>query len=127
MPFVLTLAFATEPDRDTFREKILPRLRASEVDPEGDAGDPPGLARMGLSVTSHSAARDICHQLNAFLNKHKKDRVDVHWSGLDGKRQLGEVRGDSARDADVLSVRVGAAAKARLDQERADSGATREG
>src|SRR5438067_2021316 len=69
MPFVITLAFATEHDRDAFREKILPRLRGSEVDPEGDAGDPPGLFRAAVSVTSHSAARDVCHQLNSFLVK----------------------------------------------------------
>ena len=121
MPFVMTLAFATEHDRDAFREKILPRLRASEVEPEGDSGDPPGLARIGVSVTSHSAARDVCHQLNSFLAKAQNDRVNVYWNGVDGKQQVGEARGNAPRDAEVLSVRIGAAAKARLDQERAGS------
>ncbi len=119
MPFVITLAFATEHDREAFREKILPRLRGSEVEPEGDAGDPPGLMRVGVAVTSHTAARDVCHQLNAFLNKAKNDRVNVHWTGVDGKRQVGEARGNAAREAEVLSVRVGAAAKAGLDAEKA--------
>ena len=119
MPFVITLAFATEHDLEAFREKILPRLRGAESDPEGDAGDPPGLFRVGVSVTSHSAARDVCHQLNAFLVKAQNDRVNVYWTGTDGKQQMGEARGNAPREAEVLSVRVGAAAKGRLDQEKA--------
>ena len=121
MPFVITLAFATEHDREAFREKILPRLRGSEVDPEGDAGDPPGLSRVGIAVTSHTAARDVCNQLTSFLNKAKDDRVNVYWTGVDGKRQVGEARGNAAREVEVLSVRVGAAAKARLDAEKANA------
>lgn len=119
MSFVITLAFATEHDREAFKERILPRLRGSEVDPEGDAGDPPGLYRVGVSVTSHTAARDVCHQLNSFLAKAQKDRVDVSWKGADGKRQAGEASGNAPKEAEILSVRVGAAAKARLDEERA--------
>ena len=124
MAFTITLAFATEHDREAFREKILPRVRGSEVDPEGDANDPPGLSRIGVAVTSQTAARDLCHQVTAFLSKAKNDRVDVYWTGVDGNRQSGEVRGDSARDSEILTVRVGAAAKARLDAERekAESG-----
>ena len=121
MPFVITLAFATEHDREAFRERILPRLRAAEVEPEGDSEDVPGLSRVGVEVTSHSAARDVCHQLTSHLSKLKNDRVNVYWTGVDGKRQMGEARGDAAREAEVLAVRVGAAAKARLDNERAKS------
>jgi hypothetical protein len=119
MAFVMTLAFATEHDRESFRDKILPRLRATEVDPEGDPGDPPGLYRIGVAVTSHSAARDVCHQLNAFLVKAQNDIVNVYWTGVEGTRQSGEARGNAPREAEVLSVRIGAAAKARLDEERA--------
>ncbi len=117
MAFVITLGFATEPDRTEFIDRILPRVRGHQTEPaaaaEGDI-----LHRVGVAVTSQTAARDLCHQLVAFLAHSKNDRVNVEWQGTDGQTHRGVVDGGSAREAETLSVRVGAAAKAHLDQEK---------
>jgi hypothetical protein len=115
MPFALTLGFATEHDRDDFVEKILPKVRGQQVDPPKTEVEPDGLHRIAVSVTSPSAARDVCHQVVAFLAHSKKDRVIVEWQGVDGKAHSGLVTGESAKDAEILAVRVSAAAKAHLD------------
>lgn len=119
MPFVMTLGFATEQDKEQFVERTLPRLRGQEVDPVTPEEDD-GLQRVGVSVTSPSAARDICHQLVAFLAHAKNDSVSVAWKGADGSQHNGMVSGNSARDAEILSVRVGEAAKAQIDAEKGD-------
>ncbi len=116
MPFALTLGFATEHDRDDFVEKILPKVRGQQMDPPKTEED--GLYRIAVSVTSPSAARDLCHQVVAFLAHSKKDRVIVEWQGVDGQAHSGRVTGESARDAEILAVRVSAAAKAHLDDEK---------
>ena len=120
MPFVMTLGFATETDRDEFIEKTLPRVRGQQVDPP--AAEEDGVFRLGVSVTSQTAARDLCHQIVGFLAHSKKDQVTVSWNGGDGHTQSGTITGESARDAEVLSVRVGAAAKAQVDAEKGKGG-----
>ena len=119
MPFAMTLGFATESDKNDFVEKILPKVRGQQVDP---AGDNDGIQRVGVAVTSPSAARDLCHQIVAFLAHSKKDRVTLSWTAADGQAQTGLVTGEAARDAEILAVRVGAAAKAHLDAEKAEVG-----
>lgn len=119
MAFTIVLGFATEADRDDFVERILPRVRGHQVEaptPEGEEG---GLQRLGVAVTSQTAARDLCHQVVAFLTRSKNDRVELFWTGVDGQPHVGEVTGSSPRDAEFVAVRVGAAAKAHLDQEKA--------
>jgi hypothetical protein len=117
MAFVMTLGFATEQDKEQFVERILPKLRGQEAEP-AKPEEEDELQRLGVSVTSASAARDICHQLVAFLAHSKNDSVSVFWEGADGSAHNGLVTGNSARDAEVLAVRVGEAAKVHLDAEK---------
>ena len=119
MPFVMTLGFATEQDKESFVERILPKLRGQEAEPTVPEEED-GLQRLGVAVTSPSAARDICHQLVAFLAHSKNDSVSVAWKGADGSEHNGLVTGSAARDAEILSVRVGEAAKAHIDAEKGD-------
>src|SRR5207248_7521608 len=116
--FAVTLGFGTEHDRDDFIERIIPKVRGQQTEPAAKEGEPDGLHRTAVAVTSHTAARDLCHQVVAFLAHSKKDRVVLEWKGADGKPQSGVVTGEAARDAEILSVRVGAAAKAALDAEK---------
>ena len=117
MAFEIDLGFATEHDRDDFVERILPKLRGKQAE-AAPAGEEDALHRVAVAVTSPSAARDLCHQLVAFLAHAKNSRVQVGWKGADGTAQVGEVSAGSARDAELVSVRVSAAAKALLDKEK---------
>lgn len=118
MPFVITLGFATEHDRNEFAERVAPKVRGHETEEgltapaEGD-----GLQRLGIAVTSQSAARDLCHQIVAFLAHSKTGRVTVSWPGVGGEPQSAQVSAGAARDAETLAVRLGAAAKARMKDE----------
>jgi hypothetical protein len=118
MAFVITLGFATEQDRDAFNERILPKVYGKAADPVVPEGEPDGLHRTAVAVTSQTAARDVCHQTVAFLAHSKNDQVILTWTGADGNAHSGDVTGKSARDAEFLAVRVGAAAKAHLDKEK---------
>jgi hypothetical protein len=118
MPFVIDFGFATEHDKQSFAERALPKLRCQLLEDGGESAEGNGLYRLSVSVTSQSAARDICHQIVSFLAHSKKDRVTLSWKGLDGSEQTGEVVGEAPRDAEILAVRVGTAAKAHLDQEK---------
>lgn len=118
MPFALTLGFATEHDKDEFVERIVPKVRGKLMDAVSPE-EPDGLDRIAMEVTSHTAARDLCHQVVAFLAHSKKDRVILEWRGADGSAQSGLVTGESARDAEIVAVRVGAAAKAEIDAGKA--------
>lgn len=122
MAFTMTLAFATEHDRDAFVERALPRTRAHQVEqPEALApAEPDDLHRISVAVTSPSAARDLCHQIVAFLAHAKNTRVDVRWIGADGQPQVGDVNAGTAREGELLAMRVGAAAKTRLDAEKTE-------
>ena len=121
MPFQITVGFPTEHDRNDFLERIMPKVRGHQVEPESPPEDD-GVFRAGVEVTSPSAARDLCHQIVAFLAHSKKDRVFVSWKGADGSVQTGDVTGESARDAEILSVRIGAAARAHIDKEKEGAG-----
>src|SRR2546423_5628514 len=109
MAFVVTLGFATEHDKNSFEEKTLPKVRGHQVDPP-ETSEESGLFRVAVSVTSPSAAREVCHLVVAFLAHSKNDFVNVEWIGADGSAQSGLVSGKAARDAELVSVRVGAAA-----------------
>ena len=121
MAFEMTLGFATEHDRADFIERIAPRVRGQVAEPAARAEED-GLYRVQVAVTSQTAARDLCHMVVAFLAHSKKDRVNLSWTAADGSQQSGAVTGDSPRDAEILAVRVGAAAKNHLDVEKAAEG-----
>jgi hypothetical protein len=118
MAFTFTLGFATEHDKADFEEKIVPKIRGQKVDaPATEEGQ--GLYWVGLSVTSQSAAKEVCHMILAFLAHSKSSRVTVEWTGADGHAQVGEVEAGTPKGAEVLAMRVGTAAKAHLDSEKA--------
>jgi len=118
MAFVITLGFATEHNRDAFIERTLPRIRGHQADPMSLGDEGGSLHTVGVGVTSQSAARDVCHQIVAFLAHTKSVQVNAAWLGADGEPQYGTVTAGAAREAETLAVRVGAAAKARLDAEK---------
>src|SRR5438552_6785303 len=94
MPFVMTAGFATEHDRDAFVERVIPKVRGHQTEPaapESEEGE--GVHRVGIAVTSQSAARDICHQVVAFLAHSKSTRVTLSWPGAGGEPQSGDVNG----------------------------------
>lgn len=134
MAFVIELRFASPQEKETFIERSLPKVRGKQVDipgdsdmvrtPEEDAGlVPDNLAerRFAVAVTSQSAAKELCHILLAYLAHNKVARLDVAWKGSDGTLQHGEVRSEAAREAEILAMRLGAAAKAHMDSEKAAS------
>lgn len=122
MSFVIDLAFATEHDKEAFAEKILPRVRGHSVElplPAEDESD--ALHHLGVAVTSPSAAKDLCHQMVAFLAHAKTGRIDVRWTAADGQVQTGEVNANSARDAEILALRLAPAVKAHMEAEKAST------
>ena len=118
MPFTFSVGFATEHDKQDFETRIAPKVRGKVVDPPEIEGGSP-LHRVGLEVTSQSAAKETCHLILAYLAHVKNSRVTLHWKGADGQAQVGDVEAGQQRDAEVLSMRLGAAAKAALDAEKA--------
>lgn len=118
MPFVLTLGFATEHDRDEFLNRALHRIRGQVTDAAIAPAEPDGIHRIGIAVTSPSAARDVCHQVVSFLSHAKNARVNLAWHGANGEPQYGEIAGSALKDAEIVAVRVGAAARTCLDREK---------
>jgi hypothetical protein len=118
MAFVFSVGFATEHDKQEFENKIAPKVRGKQVDPP-DAEGTEGLHRVGLAVTSQSAAKEACHLLVAFLAHAKNSRVTLLWNASDGQPQVADVEAGQQRDAEVLAMRLGAAAKAAMDAEKA--------
>lgn len=122
MPFTITLHFVSAHDRDAFAERVAPRLRGQIVDPPADeVAEAEGYHRIAVSVTSPSAAKDTCSQAFGFLAHMKNARIAFRWPLLDGDVQYGEITSGAGREADLLSVRLGAAAKAALDAEKAQA------
>ncbi len=118
MAYTITLGFATEHDRDAFVEKIVPKIRAHQVEPlPTEEGAEDKLHRLGLAVTSPSAAKDVCNHIVAFLAHIKNTRVDVFWTGMGGEVLAGDVNAGAPRDAEILGLRIAAAAKAELNKE----------
>lgn len=120
MAFTLTLGFATEHNKSQFEERILPKLRAAPAAAAAvDGAEADGLKRVSLSVTSPSAARDVCRQVVAFLAHAKGLRVDVEWLGADGAAQRDQIEAGEQRQAERVEIRLSMAAKAHLDSEKA--------
>jgi hypothetical protein len=114
MSFLITLRFATENEKEAFRETGVPKVRGHLVDPPPTEGEEASLAvpSLAIAVTSASAARDLCHQLVAFQAHKKGGLVEVVWRGADGSEQVGQVDPGSAKEAEILAVRLAAAVKA---------------
>jgi hypothetical protein len=119
MAFTITLSFIREHDQELFLERVAPRLRGHLVDPPADeVADAEGYHRVALSVTSPSAAREVCQHAFGFLAHAKNARIIFSWAGADGQVHYGDLNAGQGRDAELLAMRVGAAAKACLDAER---------
>ncbi len=106
MAFEITLGFATHQSRDEFVERYVPRGRAQLV-----TADPEALSAT-VSVTSQSGAKEVCSLVVAFLAADKQGRVDLTWTGTDGQEQTGEVNAGAGREAELVALRLGAAARA---------------
>ena len=116
MQFPITLHFVTVHDLELFRERVVPRLRGHIVDsPPDEMAGAQGYHRLTIAVSSPSAAQDVCRQAFGFLAHLKKARIVFAWPTPGGETQYGEIVSGEARDADLLSTRLGAAAKAYLD------------
>jgi len=121
MPFSVTIAFVRSIDRDGFVEKGPGKIHGSLAAVESPGADAPEadiLHRAVITVTSPTAAREVCHHVASYLAHAKGSRVDITWVGADGESQYGEVNAGALRDADLLATRVGAAAKAIIDAEK---------
>ena len=119
MPFTLTLSFVRDHDRQLFEERVVPKLRGALVEPPADPeADAQGYHRLAVAVTSPSAAREVCRHALGFLAHAKNVRIVFSWAGPDGSAQFGDLNAGEGRDAELLAMRIGAAAKAVLDAER---------
>ncbi|HZO92052.1 MAG TPA: hypothetical protein VFB38_27285 [Chthonomonadaceae bacterium] len=124
MPFEARLGFTNENNRRDFAEKLLPKLPGCRVvtedTPAPDAEDTGAYTDwLRLTISSPTAARDLCHQLMAFLSHHKQSGVLLQWQGGDGTPQSAQLSGQSQRDAEVVAMRLSTAVKALNDAERA--------
>src|SRR5512143_4091575 len=117
MAFVFSVGFETEHDKQEFESRAVPKVRGHQVEAPAVEGAE-ALHRVGLAVTSQSAAKETCHLLLAFLAHAKNSRVTLHWTGADGQPQVGDFEAGQQRDSQLLSMRLGAAAKAALDAEK---------
>lgn len=117
MSFTVVLSFVKSTDRDAFEARALSRVRAHKAD-TAPADSDDGLSRLALTVTSSSAARDLCAEANAYLAHSRGSRIGFTWSGQDGEIQTGDIVSGGARDADLLATRLGAAAKLVLGAQR---------
>lgn len=123
MVFGITLHFTTDHDLDLFVDRVVPRVRGRLVEPPADeTAESEGYKRLAVAVTSASAARDLCSHAFGFLTHLKGARIVFAWNGLDGVRQFGEIESGQSRDAELLSIRLGSAAKAALDGARDQEG-----
>jgi len=111
MAVVVTLTFATAHERQTFAERMLPRMHTPEAPLPEDLGEAADRT-LRVEVGSAQAAKSVCRHCVAFLAHSKAGRVDVSWTGADGHEQYGQVVAGSTRDAEVLSIRLTAAVKA---------------
>jgi hypothetical protein len=125
MAFAITLAFVREHDRALFLERVAPRLRGHLTDvPPDEVADAQGYHRIAVAVTSQSAAKEVCRQAFGFLAHAKNARILFSWSGADGETCYGDLNAGAGRDAELLAIRVGAAAKSALDDDRPSPPAT---
>lgn len=119
MAFTITMGFMRDHDLQLFMDRVAPRLRGQLTDPPADEiAEAQGLKRIAVSVTSQSAARDVCRHAHGFLTHAKNARIVFSWTGTDGQTHYGDLNAGEGRDAEMLALRVGAAAKAALDAER---------
>jgi hypothetical protein len=131
MPFQARIGFMTENGLQEFREKSLPRLpgcKPVEESAQAESSAQPAESEEGegafndwlpLSISSPTAARDLCHQLMAFLNHAKQSAVRLEWVGSDGSTQFAQISGQLTRDLEIAAMRLSASVKAHNDAEKA--------
>jgi hypothetical protein len=117
--FAITLSFATPHTRDAFAEQELPHVHGQRIEPpavEDAEGVEPSL--LTLEVRSPTSAKEVCRLVESFLRHSKDERIDVMWTDANGDAQVGWIAAKSPRDADLLAIQIGAAAKAVFDKEK---------
>lgn len=136
MSFHAELGFLSASACSEFTTKFLPRLpgcRPAESLPENgaaaaireetreDSGSTEGAPedafpfRLSLTLSSPTAARDLCHQLVGFLHRHRQSGVRLGWTGADMQPQMAVISERNPRDSDVIGMRVSAAVKSHQD------------
>jgi hypothetical protein len=117
--FAMTLSFATIQARDAFADQELSRVHGQQVEPspvaDAEAAEP---ARIAVEVRSPTSAKEVCRLVESFLRHSKDTRIDLTWTDANGDAQVGWISSGSSRDADLLAIQIGAAAKAVLDKEK---------
>ncbi|MBM3494185.1 MAG: hypothetical protein FJX72_07680 [Armatimonadetes bacterium] len=120
MAFTMTLAFVREHDKQLFLERVVPRLRGHLTEaPPDETADAQGYQRIAIAVTSQSAAKEVCRQAFGFLAHLKNSRILFSWVGADGETCYGDLNAGEGRDEELLSLRVGAAAKTATGADKA--------
>jgi hypothetical protein len=121
MAFHARLGFVNENVQKDFTERLLPKLPGSRIVEEAaPAPDENDIFThwTPLSISSPTAARDLCHQLTGFLNHHKQSGLLLQWKGGDESDQSIQLTGQQ-RDAEIAGMRLSAAVKAHNDAEKA--------
>ncbi len=130
MPFQVRIGFINEISLNEFTDKLLPKLPGCRVvaeetpaaEPEGEADTDdanPFTHWVQLTVSSPTAARELCHQLTALLSHFKQSGVILEWTGGDGTQQTAQISGQMLRDAEIVAMRLSTSVKAHNDAEKA--------
>jgi hypothetical protein len=130
MAFEVRLGFINEHVLREFTGKFLPKLPgcrtvaeetpAAEQEAEGETDEAnPFTHWVRLSISSPTAARDLCHQLTALLSHLKQTGLILEWTGGDGTPQTAQLSGQASRDAEIVAMRLSTSVKAHNDAEKA--------
>src|SRR5579884_2587076 len=115
MSFPLRIGFLSESAYGDFVTRFLPRLPGTRLEPQQPepAGDESAFRHLALvAVSSATAAKDLCHQLNAFLAHHKNSGIRLEWEGADGTVQTAQLTANAAKESEIVALRLGAAIRA---------------
>ena len=117
MPFDTTLEFGTTAQKEAFTNEFGSRVRGIVSDATGEDAE---LAERSVTVTvtSPSAAKEVCSLVLAFLAHQSNSQVNLTWQGANGQPQHGEIATGGQKDAEVIAMRLSGAAKGKIDAEK---------
>jgi hypothetical protein len=118
MAFQARIGFVSESQMTDFTARFLPRVPGCRVEAEETPEEPDEASEnaythwLTLSITSPTAARDLCHQLTAFITHLKKGGALLEWKSAEGATQTGQLSTSAIRDAEIVAMRLSASVKA---------------
>ena len=120
MAFQARIGFVNENVQKDFTERLLPKLPGSHIVEEAaPAPDDDVFTHWTpISISSPTAARDLCHQLTGFLNHHRQSGLMLQWKGGDESDQSIQLTGQQ-QASEIAGMRLSAAVKAHNDAEKA--------